>query len=200
MDRKTEISKVAGELIALPCWEDINRIQRTYQAERIRLHQMFLDPLDRLFQEAQRAQAEGRKAPAAYLLITYLRSSFSARTYDFSIGLYDDKLYADQNCMGFYWSPTFIFDHADDILEKAAPMLKKKFVRLMDYEIEEYRPAFFDPYLAIARYFFQQAVSTIETLPGVKGLQKGEVFQIAYGEYMGPTMKFKTIAKKEAEV
>lgn len=79
-------------------------------------------------------------------------------------------------------------------------MLKKKFVRLMDYEIEEYRPAFFDPYLAIARYFFQQAVSSLETLPGFKELQTEDAFQIAYGEYMGLAMKIKTIEKKEAVV
>lgn len=193
MDRKTQIARELRELTTPAVWEDINRIRGAYAQNQDGLEQSFLASLERLFVRAGQAQAKGQKGAAAYLLITYLRSSFAARTYAFNIALYDEKLYADANCMGFYWTPEFIFARADAILAEAAPKLRRKVIRLTDAEIEECRPAFFEPYLQIARYFFSRATVRADTLPGFTALGRGAFFQIAYGEYMGPAQKIKRI-------
>lgn len=198
MDRREELWQKAQDITDSYYQSDVARIQAEYAAQQEAMQREFSQVLDGLFAVAVKAQEAKQKQAVKYLVINYLRSSFYTKTYQYHIALYDEQLYVDRHCIGLYWCPKFIFCRVDEIIQEAAPKLRKKMIRLRDHEIEEYRMMYLGNYLQAAAQFFAETVQNIEMLPQFQLLKKTESFYVLYGEYMGMSMKLKTIEAKEA--
>lgn len=121
----------------------------------------------------------------AHLAVFHLNSSLLTRTYCYQIRLMDEKVYFDDQFEESYWLPSFMYGAIDEEKTVLSQVLKSKFARVKEYEINhglrqlvrEYKKVM-EVYLIKMLYYLNENSAFIE-------LEKKEPFHFLFGDYMG---------------
>lgn len=112
-----------------------------------------------------------------YISVLFLRSSLITKTYDFYFGLYDEKLYLDENILYTTLNLSFIFTY----FEKDIDYFKENcnIYNLSSYEVYYLEQEYIKYYYKIAFKIFKDIL--IEVLKDCDF----EDYKVIFGEYMG---------------
>lgn len=108
------------------------------------------------------------------LVISCLSSSIVTNDNTYQISLYNDDIYVDPYPPCIYYMPEFLFYEIEKDNEEIKEFLRKHFIRMMDYEVEEVRRKYMVKVYFSCKNFF------IDLLPddGKKDIC------VWFGEYM----------------
>lgn len=129
-----------------------------------------------LMSKADILQAEGRKGKGKYLLISHLYSSYMAGTYEYRMDILDEGMYLDAQEVCTYWKPNFLISYIEKDHEYFRDVMKKKFIRLREYEIREVEWYYQFYYHSLVYEIFRCLRERLELF---------SQYQLLFGEYMG---------------
>lgn len=152
------------------------------------MEQQLTDGIPKEIDAFIRAAVERQKTDTwrpAYLSVFYLHSSSLTGTYQYLVRLMNEKMYFDDNFEEFEWFPAFLYGTMEEEKEVLSYELKRKFVRVKEYEInyglrqltKEYKKVM-EVYLTKMLCYLHENLSFIE-------LEKEESFHFLFGDYMG---------------
>ncbi|GEM_PF-363341 len=149
----------------------------------------------KLLLQAQEKQREQRMGAAAYLVLFYFQSSLWTGSYRYRLVLADESLYLDTRQVNCDWVPRLIYNDAEKLKDGVEKELRKYFVRLETYEIEQVTRSILSEYHAFAELIWSRSMEQIVVSDEFKGVEKRQEFKILCGNYMGD-LKFVTQSEK----
>lgn len=95
----------------------------------------FSEKLDELIHMQLELQKEGRQEKIRTICFFRLLTSGYTGSNEMAIGMSNSKLYMDKNISYVYWKPELIYKSIDMDMKEAEQQLRKKFIRLEEYEL-----------------------------------------------------------------
>jgi len=164
-------------------FENSAEILKYYEENRDEITNDFLLYFTQLCEKGTQQQKTNIKAPISYIHIGFLRSSFLTESYEFRLGLHNNKLWLDTTDTSVYWKADFIFKHVEPDMDEVQQMLKP--FQMLEYEIHEIKYNYTQCYLIpvafqIVQDIMFEAVETSEILQ----LKFDEQMSVMFGGYM----------------
>jgi len=129
-------------------------------------------------------QEMGIKAPIAYVHIGFLRSSLLTKSYEFRMGLHDEKFWLDKEDTSIYWKADFFFQYVESDVEEVRKMLKP-YPHLPESEAYEIGYRYAQCYLIpAARQIIQDIMIEVLQIPELERLHLDKNLSIVFGGYM----------------
>ena len=113
-------------------------------------------------------------------MVSHLYSSFLAGTYEYRMEILDERIYLDLEEISTYWVPSLLISYMENDLGYLQDIMKKKFIRLREYEIREVEWGY--------QFYYHSLVYEIlrclkERIPILAN------FHVMFGEYMGKAIQ-----------
>ncbi|MBE5982117.1 MAG: hypothetical protein E7248_02300 [Paenibacillaceae bacterium] len=121
----------------------------------------------------------------AYLSVFYLHSSSLTGTYRYQVRLMNEKMYFDDNFEEFEWFPAFLYGTMEEEKEVLSYELKRKLVRVKEYEINYGLRLLAKEYKKIMEVYLTKMLCYLHEDPSFMELKKEEPFHFLFGDYMG---------------
>lgn len=118
----------------------------------------------------------------AYLSVFFLYSSLVTKTCEYQICLSNNEMYFDKQMLNEYWRPPYIDVPEVELLRT---ILKKKFVRIQDYELIYLQRMFAEQYKKILEVYMSKVFRDVAQTLWFQAVHKEKMFVFVYGEYMG---------------
>lgn len=127
--------------------EDLEEYLREYLEKRMKLKKEFLligethmepvfrEKLASLVKAQVRKQSEKKQNKIRYFFLCRLISSGYTGSHQTLLGLSNSMLYLDENKSYIYWYPEQLYADIEADMKEAEVQLRKKFIRLEDYEL-----------------------------------------------------------------
>lgn len=148
-----------------------------------RLEETFLAAIQAGVEETAALQAQGLKQEVRYIHFSYLISGAVTKEELLKVDFYDHRHYADLAETDCCWDYSALFPTLREDAQEMGAILKRHFLRVMDYEIEElflgYRMLIFQP--------FQQICTALAVRPDFWSAVSpvcGELTDLLYGGYL----------------
>ena len=90
-------------------------------------------------EKAVKSELQEKKGESRYLVISTLHSSFFSNKHDTMISLHDDRYLSDLTDCSSYYSYAYLMNSFNEDIDAFSKAIKKSFVRVMDYEIDDIR-------------------------------------------------------------
>ncbi len=172
-----------SEKILLKIWKDrVSSIERDYEGKGLSYENEFIEEMHKLlmrWEERYGCQNKNLK----YIIISPLNSGVITRSYEMQVALFDEKLYADENPMCFYWVPEFLYKDVERDMNRYEEEASKEIIRLRKYEVNEIRRRYVLCHAYISMFFLDKAVKRLTELPVWERLRSEDI-KILYGTYM----------------
>lgn len=113
-------------------------LYRKRKEEAWRHYREHQEKMRRGFYEAVRSAIQ-KKTETEYLCLSYLLSGVLSGKMLLKLDCYDRRWYADTKESGGYWNYQELFPHVEEDMECVRRQLKQSVLRVMEYEVEEFR-------------------------------------------------------------
>lgn len=133
----------------------------------------------------EQLQSAKVKENGKYLFFHYLHSSTLMKNYRIKICLYNEKLYMDEEAASNWWRPPYIYDFIENDVNLFEKELKKEFVGVKPWQMEEFRIKYANQFIAVLGFILQMIFQD-ERLADV--LKRFEIAPF-FGEFMGKAIK-----------
>jgi len=183
-NRREQIFEYGSSVLAERFEANTQLIHQYYMQNREAIEQDFLNTYSRVFSDAIRLQAAGRKQPVKWICTSYLRSSILTGDPKFHISLYDAGFILDKTEIQGYWHTDFLFQPIRDDMSFLTRQLKKEFIRVMDYEIKDFSIQYAQLFFALAEYIHDDLASLLIELPCFLDMDKTAPVHFTFGEYL----------------
>ena len=142
-----------SEKILLKIWKDrVSSIERDYEDNGLSYENEFIEEMHKLltrWEERYGCQNKNLK----YIIISPLNSGVITRSYEMQVALFDERLYADENPMCFYWVPEFLYKEVERDMNRYEEEASKEIIRLRKYEVNEIRRRYVLCHAYISMFF-----------------------------------------------
>ncbi len=167
-----------ADMMEKECFKkQIGILQDYYQKEEVR------DRVIKTFENL--LEKWDREEPAASLGIHYLLTSVHHRTYTFSLALYGEKFYLDEEAIEMSWKPELFMDLLEEDIGEILKGIRTQFPRLCSYEEEAIRLHCVKRYYAAVYQLCKDIWPEILEREVFKGLKKKEDFFLFFGAFGG---------------
>jgi hypothetical protein len=133
-----------------------DRVRKKVAGTEMRVTDCVPKEIEALLWEAVKRQGTETWKPA-YLAVFHFHSSLLTGTYQYQVHLMNEQMYFDDNVVECDWFPSFLYGTMEEEKEALSQELKRKFVRVKEYEINH----------------------------GLRRLAKEYKFHFLFGDYMG---------------
>ncbi len=175
--------------------KDMEQYIEEYRAERIRLKKMNLEAirakLQPLFKEKlkqlaadQLRKRRGSPEKAEALYLCRLLSSGYTESYESVLGLGGSLLFLDKRRSETYWCPEYLYKDLESDMEEVKKRLKKKFIRIEEYELLYLKQRLLEDDWEILEACFLELVSSAAPVLRESGLKTGAELKVMSGSYM----------------
>lgn len=168
------------------------RIEQMYNMQYQKIWDSLKKMFTSLFMKTIHAQAEGKKEAIHYLAIQYLHSSLCIGTWGYRIETFDADLYLNEYETEEYYYPYFLYSFWEEDIEFLHNVLKKEYIRIQAYEIEEIKTNYILYYNGIFKNLLKELIPKIFKIPLWDEVKKESNVKIIFGEYMGTGELIKT--------
>jgi hypothetical protein len=121
----------------------------------------------------------------AYMSIFHLHSSLMTGTYEYQICLMNGRMYFDDECVSYNWFPAFLYDNLDEERSALSGELKRKFVRIKEYEIDYAVRQLAKEYKKVMEVYLTKMLDGLYQNEVFIKLKKEVPFHFIFGDYMG---------------
>lgn len=154
----------------------------------------FIKVIETAFAQCIQKQNDGLKGPAECILISPSLYGVYTGSYDVIINVFDERLFEDTAESIAYWNADFVYCHINAHMPIITEFLKKKFVNVRNYEIEEFRRIYAMMFQEFLNLPILHLTEAIETSKLFASLEKNDVVHILYGPYMDECTSIRTIS------
>lgn len=147
-----------------------------------------LDIIPKEVEEILTAAIEKQKSQIwepAYMAIFHLNSSLITGTYEYQICLMNGQMYFDDECVRSNWFPAFLYDNLEEEKAALSGELKRKFVRIKEYEIDYAVRQLAKEYKKVMEVYLTKMLGTMHQKEEFIKLKKEVPFHFIFGDYMG---------------
>lgn len=95
----------------------------------------FQRKIDILLKEQLRRQEKKKQDKIKYIYLFQLASSFYTESFEALLGISNEKLYLDEHQSQLFWCPRIVYENIEEDMIAAEKILRRKFVRLEDFEL-----------------------------------------------------------------
>lgn len=145
-----------------------------------------LNKFDEILRDAVKRQQQIEWTPV-YLAVFHLTSSLLTKSYTHQICLMDEALYLDNRELEISWYPTFLYDGLEQEESLLVKELRKRFVRITDYEIQYMLLKTLQEYKKLLEVYIRGVCCELPQREPFMELKKARPFYVIYGDYMGET-------------
>jgi len=129
-------------------------------------------------------QEVGIKAPIACVHIGFLRSSLLTKSYEFRIGLHDEKFWMDNEDSSVYWKADFFFQYVEPDIDEVRKILKP-YPHLPEAEVYEVGYRYAQCYLIpVTQKIMQNIMIEVFQRANFGKLNVDKNLSIVFGGYM----------------
>ena len=183
IDRKEEILKIGQDLLKERFLDNKELIFQKYKNKKDIILKEMLEKLRSYINEILVLKSAEENKKIKYISISFLRSSFITKTYDFVFSLHNKLFYIDESYKYLYLNINFIFEYFEEDIQFFID--DNKNLHLQNYEIYYFEEEYIKRYYKIAFMIFKDALKIILNEEIFKNLNKDDNYKIVFGEYMG---------------
>jgi hypothetical protein len=143
----------------------------------------FLRHFAELFRILAAAQNAGEKGPLRHITISFPESAVIAETYKLVTACHGGDPYTDETETETYRRADFLEETISRGTEGIVPALRKKILRIRDYEIEEFRIRYACAHTALLLSFFERVLPRVFELPEFSDVPKESAADVLFGGY-----------------
>ena len=177
MERIQELEQYVREQ-----WAERTRIKRDFLMEHYEgLAPDFQKALIRLIDEQSKKDSMGK---IQYIYLNRLLSSVYTESYVFVIGMAGSELFLDENKNQIDWYPKLVYENINKDMEKVEDCLRKKFIRLKEYELFRLKRILLEDDWKILHEIFLLLMKDSINILTDSSLQLENELQILAGNYM----------------
>lgn len=133
----------------------------------------------------ERLQKEKLQQNGKYLLFHFLHSSILMKNYKIKVCLYNEMLYRDKEISTVFWKPPCMFDFIEEDVAFFEAQIKKEFVHIHPWDIEEFRVEYANQFILILGFMLQKIFQDERLCKFLKAFNIVPFF----GEFMGKVIK-----------
>ena len=141
----------------------------------------FQKALIRLIDEQSKKDSMGK---IQYIYLNRLLSSVYTESYVFVIGMAGSELFLDENKSQIDWYPKLVYENINKDMEKVEDCLRKKFIRLKEYELFRLKRILLEDDWKILQEIFLLLMKDSINILTDSSLQLENELQILAGNYM----------------
>ena len=158
MDRRKEIYQFGEKVLSDRLCANIEEIGTLYENNTFdnEMDDEFCCMLKKLYGKVIREQQSGKKGALRYLVISPLRSSIITGSYEFLIAAYSADMYLDNSECFEFWCPKKIYEYLEQDMQYFGKLANNEFVRLHNYEVDEFRTHYAVNYNGAAFFYFME--------------------------------------------
>lgn len=172
-----------SEKILLNIWKDrVKSVEKDYKVNGMNYENNFIAKVEKLLLRWEEVHTTHDK-DLKYIVISPLSSGVITQTYEMQVSLFDEKIYADENPLCFYWTPEFLYKEVDRDMNRYEEQASKEIIRLRKDEVNEIRRRYVLCHSYILMFFMDKATKRLMEL-SVWQRVAGEDIKILYGTYM----------------
>lgn len=183
MERVEEIVNEYKELSEKTFYESRELILREYQAHREEMIESLIEAIGKLYMKAYEMQEYGRKEAVSIVCFFHLKSSLLTGSHKYLISLYDEAFYLDRNEVSISYCPEFISPYFLSDIKLLEAAIRKKYIRLKNYEMERVKLLHISHYHDLMKGIFADALGEIKNMPEYHILKKCDKPLFLYGGY-----------------
>ena len=188
MDRRIEFFRVFSEAMPEETKEVGELILQEFIDKKEEITSAFLSAVDVAWGKCIEKQKNQEKGTISYLLLSPSLFGVNTGSYDVIISAFDENMYFDTASAVGYWRPDFVYRHVHIHLKPITKLLEKHFIRIMKYELEEFRQLYaslyhiflFKPLLILSQ--------EIHNSSRYNEVKKAENIEVLLGKYMEKTI------------
>jgi len=196
MDRREELWAFTQEFFEEKMWERDNIIQKAFE-DGGNYRQTFMFSIAELFKQLKQQQLEQGKEELHYIGFYFLRSSSLINKAEIMIAAYNEGYYLDDIETIMFWQIDDLLSYAEADMLELLPSLKKKFIRLKDYEVTELKHQYLINYIHYIMQFFKNLFPVIFRLPEFAEVNSALEINVVCGELMEKSTCLYTHRKSE---
>ncbi len=166
MNRIADMKEASGEFLARLLKNRVTDARACFDREKRAFIYKFRNEIETLMGEKKEGENN--------LVISVLYSSLVTGSNVYRISWYDENIYLEGSPASIYYSPEFLFRNLEEDVEKIRNHLRKSYIRLMEYEVEEVRRDYEGKLYHEGRPFFAEMIN---------GIGYGNI-NVWFGEYM----------------
>lgn len=185
MNRQDEINKAATQILNERMQDNYLKVSSYYNDHKASILSNFKQQIISLLNQAKMQQETCGKRPIQYVAASFLLSSTITESFDFQLSLMDKLNFLDSIESCIYWSPKWIFSPVNEDKKALSSKLKKEFVRLHDFELDNiWRAYICGFYYNLAGLFFAENLKTAVIVGGMEKLSLVQEVQFVFGGFM----------------
>lgn len=139
---------------------------------------------EQLIADVMEKQMQGHNHRLCYICMFHFRSSLLTRSYRYQINVSDRILYLDPPIAAEFWAPEHLYSDVPVLEKLVETELKKRFVRLLSYEVEFAVRTIVNDYQKLADVYWLQAAEKIVAGDTFGLIQKRDNWKVLSGNYM----------------
>lgn len=180
MNRSGELMEAIKEY-----WDERTRTKRDFfLSNYMELEPEFDNRLKFLVDCHSEKVKDGCQKKIKYIYLCHLMSSSCTESYQATLGMSSSMLYLDENKSETYWFPEAIYKNIDQDMDKIKAHLRKKFIRLEEYELFSLKQKLLsDDWKILKECFLLLIKNSIDLVLG-SSLPLDDEFEVLAGEYM----------------
>lgn len=109
--------------------------QKDVSESVLKLIPLYKDKLNSLINDQKEKQRGNEDRKVKFIFLCQLLSSSYTGSNEVILGMSDSMLYLDEKKSQVYWCPDFIYQNIDTDMVEVEKILRKKFIRLQEFEL-----------------------------------------------------------------
>ena len=194
MDRRTDFMEFIAENPPEELSGVYEKIMAEFQDNRESIISGFIAALEQALKECIFLQKQSKKGSVESIIISPTYYGMCTGSYELAISLFDERLYLDRAEAMSYWQADFVYKYVDlhmPIIKKA---LKKQFIRIKDYELDEFRQIYACIYHDLIVEPLILITEQVENNSVFREVQKQTKVRVLYGMYMDKHKEIRRIS------
>lgn len=184
MDRREEIIKLQCEICVDEYVKARNDYIKLIKKHNKEIFDSFYNIFRKVFNKVVLLQEEGRKGAVYYIYLSKLNSDVILNRYGYQIDIFNEEFYLDDEEVYDYLDMSYVFCGIDEAMERIERDLKKKILRVKEYEIFELKQLLINDYYIICQETITKLIPYINKIDEYKKMKKGNVVKVLIGGYM----------------
>lgn len=165
--------------------EDLPAMKQEFWTHRGKITEFLATSISQIFQQAILLQETGRKGPATYLWISFLRVNILNDIWQYRLDLYDGNFFSDKTECTSNWELDFVWKYLKRRIDQLGQTISKGIYanKIRQYHRDKIKLTMAFQYHQIIVKFTQQIIKEALQTPEYDSLIKGSTLKILMGEY-----------------
>jgi uncharacterized protein (UPF0248 family) len=184
--------------------EDLQVMDQELLLDKEKITEDLVIVLNRIFRQTYDLQQIGKKGPAAYLCISFLRTNLLEDNWEYRLDIYDDKVYLDSVECVETWELNFVWKHLKRRMSELGETIKHSLYanKVRAHHLNQIKMTMAEKYQQAAILLTGRLLPKAIEQINLAGISKVSVFTILMGEYRDhsvPLHKVRYEAKEKEE-